>query len=201
VASLTILIIRHAEKPKGAWPGPGLTIGGAEDKKSLVIRGWQRAGAWAALFSHHRGGDDFPRPDVIYAADPDAPGATSDGSAVDDDEDSPSQRPFETVTPLAARLRQTVSVDFAQGQESALAAAVVKLTGVVLIAWEHKHIINPLLADIAGGQSLPLPTKWPRDRFDVVLRFDRSGAGEDWKFQQLFPKLLCGDSDAPLPTV
>ena len=48
--SLTLMIIRHAEKPKGAWPGPGLTTKGEIDKKSLVIRGWQRAGAWSALF-------------------------------------------------------------------------------------------------------------------------------------------------------
>jgi len=199
--SLTILIIRHAEKPGRAWPGPGLTIDGVKDKKSLVIRGWQRAGAWAALFSHHRGGDDFPRPDVIYAANPNAPGATSTAATdAADDEDAPSQRPFETVTPLAARLKQTVNAEFAQGAERGLAEAVVKLSGVVLIAWEHKHIISDLLPDIAGGQKLPLPHDWPGERFDVVLRFDRAKPGKDWKFKQLFPKLLSGDSDTPLPT-
>jgi hypothetical protein len=36
----------------------------------LVIRGWQRAGAWSALFGAGLGGTDFPRPEVIYAADP-----------------------------------------------------------------------------------------------------------------------------------
>jgi hypothetical protein len=36
---LTILIIRHAEKPDESWPGPGLTPDGSADKKSLVIRG------------------------------------------------------------------------------------------------------------------------------------------------------------------
>jgi hypothetical protein len=53
---LTLLIIRHAEKPKEQgdkpnefWPGPGFTDKGEEDDKSLVIRGWQRAGAWAAF--------------------------------------------------------------------------------------------------------------------------------------------------------
>ena len=43
--ALTILIIRHAEKPDEAWPGPGLTEQGENDTESLVIRGWQRAGA------------------------------------------------------------------------------------------------------------------------------------------------------------
>ena len=50
LSDLTMLIIRHAEKPLRDWPGPGLTAAGDQDDKSLVIRGWQRAGAWTALF-------------------------------------------------------------------------------------------------------------------------------------------------------
>ena len=70
VSALTILIIRHAEKPGEAWPGPGLKPDGTPDKESLVIRGWQRAGSWAALFGAGLGGADYPQPAVIYAADP-----------------------------------------------------------------------------------------------------------------------------------
>jgi hypothetical protein len=70
MSALTLMIIRHAEKPKEEWPGPGLTIEGSPDGKSLVIRGWQRAGGWSALFGAGLGGTDFPRPDVFYAADP-----------------------------------------------------------------------------------------------------------------------------------
>jgi hypothetical protein len=48
MAPLTLLIIRHAEKPgdkpKEFGRGPGFTDEGEEDDKSLVIRGWQRAG-------------------------------------------------------------------------------------------------------------------------------------------------------------
>jgi hypothetical protein len=54
-APLTILIIRHAEKPGELWPGPGLSREGKEDEKSLVIRGWERAGAWAVLFGTQHG--------------------------------------------------------------------------------------------------------------------------------------------------
>ena len=97
MSALTILIIRHAEKPERSWPGPGLTPAGAPDAQSLVIRGWQRAGAWAALFGTGLGGQDYPLPSMIYAADPNA---TPD----DEPDDEPSQRPFETVIPLAARL-------------------------------------------------------------------------------------------------
>jgi hypothetical protein len=192
------MIIRHAEKPKRAWPGPGFTIKGLEDDKSLVIRGWQRAGAWAALFSEGRGGEDYPQPRVIYAADPDAPVPT--GIEADDDE-APSQRPYETVKPLAKRLGLSIDDRIAQGNENGLADALVKETGVVLLAWEHKAIVKPLLGLIANGQpGLALPTDWPGERFDVVLRFDRDDAGKPWRFRQLFPKLLSGDSDTPLPT-
>jgi hypothetical protein len=35
--ALTILIVRHAEKPDKAAPDPGLTLQGTEDKRSLVV--------------------------------------------------------------------------------------------------------------------------------------------------------------------
>jgi hypothetical protein len=70
MSALTILIIRHAEKPGESWPGSGLTSDGVPDKKSLVIRGWQRAGSWSALFGAGLHGPDYSAPSVIYAADP-----------------------------------------------------------------------------------------------------------------------------------
>ena len=41
MAGLTVLIIRHAEKPDEGWPGLGLTAAAQPDRKSLVLRGWQ----------------------------------------------------------------------------------------------------------------------------------------------------------------
>jgi hypothetical protein len=187
--SLTILIIRHAEKPGEAWPGSGFTADGAQDDKSLVIRGWQRAGAWAALFSEGRGGASFPRPDTIYAANPNV--------AVAGDSD-PSKRPFETITPLAAKLNKTPVTKWAQGQEDKLAGEITKLTGAVLVCWEHKKIVEALLPKIAGNSGLTLPTHWPSGRFDLVLRFDHAAPDAPWQCQQLFPKLLSGDSDSPI---
>jgi hypothetical protein len=187
-AALTILIIRHAEKPDEFWSGPGLTSEGSVDKKSLVIRGWQRAGGWSALFGGGLGGEDFPRPSAIYAANPDTPGGAE-----------PSQRPFETITPLAARLNLTPFVTYAVGQEPQLFAEIVNRTGVVLVCWEHKAIVSAILPAIAGGQPLPgMPKKWDGARFDVVLRFDRSAPGAPWSFRQLFPRLQSGDSDTLL---
>jgi len=185
---LTVLIIRHAEKPEESWPGPGLTPDGVPDKKSLVIRGWQRAGSWSALFGAGLGGPDYPAPSAIYAADPTLTAGNE-----------PSQRPLETVAPLAARLGLTPNTRFALGQETDLATTVVGQTGVVLIAWEHKAIVRTLLATIADGQALPgMPKKWDGARFDVVLRFDRAAPGAAWSFRQLCPCLLSGDSAAPM---
>jgi hypothetical protein len=189
MSALTILIIRHAEKPGESWPGSGLTLDGVPDKKSLVIRGWQRAGSWSALFGAGFGGLDYPTPDVIYAADPNATTG-----------DEPSQRPFETVIPLAARLGLTPDTKFALGQEAQLAEELVGQTGVVLVAWEHKAIARTLLPAIANHQTLPdMPTKWDGTRFDVVLRFDRTSPEATWSFRQLCPCLLSGDSATPMP--
>jgi hypothetical protein len=188
MSALTILIIRHAEKPGEFWPGSGLTPDGVPDKKSLVIRGWQRAGSWSALFGVGLGGLDYPAPSVIYAADPNATTG-----------DEPSQRPYETVVPLASRLGLTPDTKFALGQETQLATTVLGQTGVVLVAWEHKAIARTILPAIANGQSLQgMPTKWDSTRFDVVLRFHRTSPEAPWFFRQLCPCLLSGDSATPM---
>jgi hypothetical protein len=188
MAALTIFIIRHAEKPGETWPGPGLTPAGVFDKKSLVIRGWQRAGSWAGLFAGGFNDLDYPRPSVIYTADP--------NSAIADE---PSQRPYETVIPLADRLGLTPDTTYAVGQEAQLVAALLTQTGVVLISWEHKKIAGAILPAIASGQTLSgMPTKWDGTRFDVVLRFDRNAPDAPWSFRQLFPCLLSGDSAIPM---
>ena len=187
-AKLTLLIIRHAEKPDEAWPGPGLAPEGSPDKKSLAVRGWERAGSWSALLGAGLGGVDFPQPAVIYAADPRA-----------ETGDEPSQRPYETIRPLAARLGLKPITTYAVGQEPALAAELTALSGVVLVCWEHKAIVTTLLPALVGEQRIDgLPQKWDGTRFDVALRVDRAAPGAPWSFRQLFPRLLSGDSDAPL---
>jgi hypothetical protein len=193
MSALTILIIRHAEKPEEP-PDQELGVGvsriGAAQHGSLVVRGWQRAGTWAALFASGAFGPDYPKPSLIYAANPDkpAPGETEI-----------SHRPWETILPLCARLHIDPITDFAVGDEKKLVKAVMVQTGIVLVAWEHKSIVAGILPALAKGQpTLQLPTKWKSDRFDVVFRFDRAQEGAKWTFRQLFPMFLSGDSDVPL---
>jgi hypothetical protein len=46
MAALTIMIIRHAEKPDPKFPewGEGVNIVGDQDPNSLAVLGWQRIG-------------------------------------------------------------------------------------------------------------------------------------------------------------
>ena len=48
-----ILVIRHGEKPTPLGPA-GIKEDGREDDHSLVVRGWQRAGALASYFCYPR---------------------------------------------------------------------------------------------------------------------------------------------------
>jgi hypothetical protein len=185
---LTILIIRHAEKPGEIWPGPGLTREGNADDKSLVIRGWERAGAWAALFGTLFGAVAYPRPSIIYAANPEAVSL-----------DETSQRPFQTVLPLSERLGMAPVTTYSVGQEAQLLSEILHSSGIVLISWEHKAITEKVAPGIAGEEEIEdLPHKWDESRYDVVLRFDRMSPDAPWSFCQLCPCLMSGDSIALL---
>jgi hypothetical protein len=154
-----------------------------------VIRGWQRAGAWATLFGAGIDtGGTYPVPARIYAADP-----------ANAEEGEPSQRPFETIKPLADRLRLTPITRWGDGDEGKIVWDINGFTGVVLVCWEHKAIIASLLPALLVGQQVPdFPPKWDGERFDVVLRLDRASPAAPWSFRQLFPQLLAGDSNAPV---
>ena len=186
-----IMIIRHGEKPpnlvgkKGPWDV--LVDGESGNGKSLIVPGWQRAGALNAFFAPHKAKPANPKiatPDYIYAANP----------------KGESHRPWETVTPLAAWLgyqqgtpQFNVTYDFGGG-EPQLVKSVLHLSGVVLICWEHKNIMPNLMqtineaVPIANYASIPNP--WP-DVFYLVWVLDRVGSSYVWT--SLNQNLMAGD--------
>jgi hypothetical protein len=190
--ALTLYIIRHAEKPDGKTPsvtGPGLTHKGKDDPESLIVRGWERAGAWTALFGAGLGGSSYLQPSAVYAADPNSTSA----------DPHVSRRPYETVLSLAQRIGlDKPDFSFAKGQEKPLVAALLNLTGVALVAWEHKAIIADILPRLPVSNQDDLPTHWSGKRFDVVLSFYRAADATDFVFTELFPCLMPGDSTKPL---
>jgi hypothetical protein len=190
-----IMIIRHAEKPTQNPLTNGVDINGDQNKDSLIPQGWQRAGALATLFAPSRGPLQHPNlatPKFIYAT-----------KSPDPEEGN---RPEQTVTPLVAKLQKQVgkseallepNFNFKKGKEKELVESALGCDGVVLISWPHGRI--PYLAkqiSLSPKSKHPIPTKWPGNRFDVVLVFDldvKSKKG-GYIFSQVPQLLLAGDS-------
>jgi hypothetical protein len=197
------MIIRHAEKPPTKPPPFGVTIDGQQDKESLIVRGWQRAGALVNFFAPQQGAQfhnpSIATPQFIYASKIETKGSTptaSKGKKIG----SKSQRPQETVTPLIEMLGTKASVNFTfdKGDEKHLAKSARDAAGVVLICWEHQDI-PAIVAHLPVSSQTPVPTKWPVDkngegRFDVVWVFELDTTSGTYNYSQIPQCLLAGDS-------
>ncbi|WP_035059128.1 hypothetical protein [Andreprevotia chitinilytica] len=178
-----IMIVRHAEKPADTGAPYGVAIDGTQDAESLIVRGWQRAGALAVLFAPSHGplqNTGLAQPQALFAS----------GIA----KHSESMRPQETLTPLSQKLGIEINTGCLKGQESQVAAQAVATAGIVLIGWEHQNI--PLIANAIVGNDTTVPQSWPGDRFDIVWVFDLDSSG-NYAFSQVPQQVLAGD----LPTV
>jgi hypothetical protein len=205
VGATKIMVIRHAEKP-GCYDGRaygGINATGAADPKSLVTIGWERAGALVTLFAPPWGPNrSLAQPQHIYAADHDPT------------DREPSQRPYETVTALAAKLGLKISAKHKRNHYSEMVSEAVAKGGVVLISWQHEDlplqnadgqpgISQCILTATGTSGTLGVPTSWPKGskggaRYDLVWVFDRpSGNGPIQKFTQFAQMLLPGDETAP----
>jgi hypothetical protein len=173
------MIIRHAEKPPdppnktGPWDVQlnGQSGGG----KSLIVPGWQRAGALNAFFApykSHPSNSSIEKPHHIYAANP----------------NGETQRPWETVTPLAAWLdykegSSEFDVSYSIGHEKDLAKSVLEHSSPVLICWEHDHIMPDMMSEI--NKRIPITnyssitSPFP-DVFYLVWILDLSGGKYTW---------------------
>ncbi len=175
-----IMIIRHAEKPSDANSSQGIREDGQSDPESLTVRGWQRAGALVGLFAPAHGplqSASLATPQTIFASEKESGGG--------------SQRPLETITPLARRLKINPTTLHKNKLEK-LAKEAMACTGTVLIAWQHEDI--PPIAGFLPCDQTAIPQKWPGHRFDVVWVFDLDSHSTSYTFSQVPQELLDGDS-------
>lgn len=188
-----IMLIRHAEKPSSKPPILGINIDGNADNESLIVRGWQRAGALAVFFAPSVGPLQNPQistPNFVYASE------TAKGSS--------SKRPQETVTPLIQKLGASVTVNFnfpkGKKKEKDVAKSAMACSGVVLICWEHQEIPDIAKHFPLGAKNPnPVPKTWPAGpsapdgRYDIVWVFDLQSPGTGYWFYPEPQLLLAGD--------
>jgi broad specificity phosphatase PhoE len=158
----TILIIRHAEK---------LTDG----RIDLSPVGFERAKLMPKLFLPVGVRPDLPMPQVLFATHVSAH----------------SNRPVQTVTPLAAALHLPIDDSFSNDDYAGLAAALLsgKYAGkVVLVVWHHGKI--PQLVAALGAT--PPYTPWPDQVFDRIWRIDYANGKAT--LRDLSYEIMPGDS-------
>jgi phosphohistidine phosphatase SixA len=157
-----VLIIRHAEKPDPNDATPDI---------NLSKRGFQRADALAKIIPDH-----FPKPDFLIATK----------------QSKNSNRPVETITPLAAALHEKIEAEFKDDEFEQTAQEVLtdpKFAGkTILIAWHHGKI--PELAKALGAKDVP--DKWNPNVFDRVWEITYDAGVPTWK--DLPQNALPGDS-------
>ena len=154
----TIYLIRHGEKPDPAAAPPpyGVRRGGEHCAHSLTPRGWQRGGALAVLFTRA----PYQQPEHLLCPRYDEPRTKW-------------HRPYQTLTALHDLTKVPITFDHKVEDTAAVASAVLKLPGVVLVCWEHKNI-PPIARGVAPGAGVP--AQFP-DRFDLIWRLTRTGDG------------------------
>ena len=146
-----VLLIRHAEKPPDA-----------EMSNHLAEAGKRRADALFQLFEKSEARTaPFPKPDFLFAAKP----------------NGTSRRSFETLEPLAKRLKLPIVADYDKENAAKVAHSIFhdsKYAGkTVLIAWNHSYL--PALA--RAFQATDAPAEWKDSHYDRIweITFDRSG--------------------------
>jgi hypothetical protein len=167
LSNVTVLIVRHAEKPAS---GSGLSP-----------QGEQRAQAYATYFDPLQLDGQSLVPGRLIA--------TKDSKN--------SMRPRLTLTPLSQHLGLPIEQPYADADVDKLVKSLGKdnQAPVVLIAWHHGHIDK--LIDAFGGDAKTITGRktWPGDVYDwlVVLRFDANGHLDASRSQLVQEHLLPGD--------
>jgi len=159
-----VLIIRHGEKPGDpATDSP-------DDGRDLSTRGFERAAALSVYVPA-----TFGPPDFLFATE----------------ESKHSNRPVETITPLAKVLGLEINSKHADDDFATVADDIrnnAKYGGkLVLICWHHGKI--PKLTEALGG--IPPFDPWPATVFDRVWSLDLSDPTSAARIQvQNIPQML-----------
>jgi len=184
VAAEKIMLIRHGEKQVDPPPF-GVKVDGVQNKHSLIVRGWQRAGALVPFF-RTPWITGIATPTVLYAS---RVTAGDKGFLVEGEDVTKSLRPQQTLTPLSEVIGTKIITDWGVGEEPQLVDAINAGAGIVLVSWEHKHI--PL---IAGALSSYAPAAWPAGGpFDLVWVLDPIVGSGKYSFREVRQNLLSGD--------
>jgi hypothetical protein len=144
-----------------------------DGRQDLSETGFRRAALLPKLFDVSR--VDLPVPQVLFATHL----------------SKHSNRPVETITPLANALKLPIDSTIMDDDYAALAKELLsgKYAGkVVLVSWHHGKI--PQLATALGAQ--PPYTPWPDTQFDRIWRIDYKDGKAT--LTDLPQQLLPGDS-------
>jgi hypothetical protein len=223
IGATRIMVIRHAEKPDTyngtAYDGVNAagTVCGNTAKEHLVTLGWQRTGGLVSLFAPPWGPrQGLSTPQFLFASDPTStsPDSTPDDVTSTAGSAGPSQRPFETLTALAARLDLPIDTSHSKKHYDKMVKVAVACNGIVLIAWQHQDIplengdkkpglSQCILTETGTTSTFDIPKTWPTTpsgtaRYDLVFVFDRpTGIGPIVNFTIIPQFLLTGDLPWP----
>ncbi len=167
LASATILVIRHAEKPES---GDGLTPAGEA-----------RAAAYPRYFAGLKLDGHTVHFTHLFAAK----------------DSEKSHRPRLTIEPLAKSLHQTIDLRFTDKDRDAIVADLRAhdYGNEILISWRHGKIPDLLTGLGADPGSLVPEGDWPDTVFDRVieLHFDADGKIVKSRCRMLQEHLMPGD--------
>ena len=146
---VTVLIVRHAEKP--------------DQGRGLSAKGEHRAQAYSSYFDPLQLEGEQLTPQRLIA--------TTDSKESD--------RPRLTLTPLSQRLKLPIEQPYADEEVDKLVKSLGKDNSapILLIAWHHGHIDNLIEAFGGDAKKLTGQKHWPQEVYDwlIVLRFDHKG--------------------------
>ncbi len=162
-----VIIIRHAEKP--------------DQGNELSLAGRERAAALAPDFLGNPELLKFGHPVAIYAQLP--------------NQNDPSLRPIQTVTPLVDSLGLKLNENYGRDDYAAMVKEIMQNKSykghMVLICWEH-HVIPKIAAEFGAAN---VPDKWPGgDVFDRLWILTANENNSTWNFVDLPQRLMFKDS-------